>query len=1121
LSAAAPSKDQFIGADTTSLECDASVDGGPVRLIRGGRWAFAVKAALADRVILVAAGVVVLLAASVVAAVPIYANAVEEASLHGRLAKAPVRTANLQASVDYFGGGDGRGLDLRVRRLAREAFARLPTSIAASAESDPFLVHGRIAVFGFFDGLRRHARLVSGHWPAGQSTTTEVVVPKGAARTLGLAQGQLVQARDRLDGHEVTARVVGVYQPLQPGSVYWWGDPAPEGGYGPLVTSRAAFFALGLKSPELRWRIGPDLRTLTVGEAGALRRRLQALQKQLNATQPSGQFISVDTGLPGLIGGAEAALHDARAGVLVPSLQLLLLALYGLVFTAGLVVSRRAATVETLRLRGAGRSSAAAVAVAQSVLAAVPAVVAAPWLAAWALRALNVVGPLSGIGFHLEPHVNAAAYGLAAAAGAVCVAALVVPTLRSRKLVAAGERSRMPAAGFAQRARLDLVVAALALLGYWQLRHYHGVLLEHSGGLAIDPFLVAAPAVLLIAGGLLSLRLVPLAAATLERLAASARGAVGPLALWQLERRPRRYAGCVLLLVLAVAIGVFAVAYAATWRGAQVDQAAYTAGADVLVQPGYVAGGPPDIDLASTYRGLGATDALPAGSDTFDVGELGLTTGNLLALDARRASQVVHVRPGFAPHPLAQLLRPLAAERGKLASLPLPGRPGRLALTVEATMSPPRHPHKLPQSGFARTSYFPQPSLFLYLRDGDGVIYLDRLRPFATGRAHRFTLDLVHRLPDGRVARPRYPLALVGLEFDVNPPLIDPRPVRLVLHSVETSPGSASPWRQVSLAAPWHVTAVPFSAFEAARVDGVSSSADSVRALLSTGSTAGGGFGESQSNPAFVLRPGRDRLPRLLPVLAGDETLRTVHARVGQVIHLALSNGTQAMRVVGSFHEFPTLDPGLPAVVADYPTYNALLFASRRTVVPPPSWWLRTAGGKSLLAGIRTPSLHTVSVVSRAEQQQSLLDDPIPLGVIGALALAFVVAAGFGVLGFAAAAAAAVRSRTVEFAVLRALGLRTAQLARWIGLESAAVAVLSLLSGTLLGLLVAWAVLPELDYGGSVTLAVRVVVPWTSLGWLVLALLVSLALIAAAQIRLVRALRVAPILRGGEETVAA
>lgn len=1081
----------------------------------GGRWAFAVRAAVADRVVLVAAGVVVLLAASVVAAVPIYATGVAQASLHGQLERAPLTATSVQASVEVSGGGYRRALDGRVRRLAEDTFRSLPVSVFASGESEPFLVGHRVAVFAFFEGLTRHARLVSGRWPAARSAIPEVAVPVAAARELGLAPGRVVQARDRLDAHEVVARVVGTYRPLQAASAYWWGSPYPDGSLGPLATSRASFFALGLTSPDLRWRVATDLRALTVGGAAPLRRRLQTLPGRLNRGRPSGQYFAVETGLPALLGAAAGALHQARAGVLVPSVQLLLLALYGLVITAGLVVERRARTIETLRLRGAGRSSAAAVALVQSLLVAVPAAAVAPWLAAWALRTLNVLGPLSGIGFRLEPHVDAPAYGLAAAAAAVCVAALVVPTLRARKLVVAGEGDRRPVAGLAQRARLDLVVAALALLGYWQLRRYHGVLVAHGRGLDIDPFLVAAPALLLLAGGLLSLRLVPLAASLVDRVSGPGRGIVAPLAVWQLGRRPRSYRGSLLLLVLAAAIGVFALAYAATWRGAQVDQATYAAGADVRVQPGYLAGGPPEIDLSSVYRGLGAVDALPAASDTFDLPGFGSASGNVLALDARRASKVVLVRPGFAARPLAQLLRPLAAARGTLASLPLAGRPARIALTAEAVVSPPRHRHELALA----PTYQPQPSLFLYLRDGDGVVYLDRLSPFTTGRPHRFTLDLVHRLPDGRLVRPRYPLALVGLELDVAPPFVDTRPVHLVVRSLATSTGSTAPWGRVSLAAPWRATVTPFTGpYEAARVESVSASASSVRAVFGSGSVAN--FGPTQSTPAFVLRPGRDRLPAAPPVLASDRTLRALHVRVGQIVHLALSGGTQAVRIAGSFHEFPTLDTGSPAVVADYPTYAALLFASQRTVVSPASWWLRTAGTAGA-AGFRARTLHSISVVSRAERERALLHDPIPLGVIGALAIAFVVAAGFGVLGFAAAAAAAARARSLEFAVLRALGLRAAQLASWVGLESTAVAATSLLSGSLLGLLVSWAVLPQLDYGGSATLAVRVVVPWTSVGWLVLTLLVLLAVIAAVQVRLVRNLRVAPLLRGGEGAVAA
>ena len=46
--------------------------------------------------------------------------------------------------------------------------------------------------------------------------------------------------------------------------------------------------------------------------------------------------------------------------------------------------------------------------------------------------------------------------------------------------------------------------------------------------------------------------------------------------------------------------------------------------------------------------------------------------------------------------------------------------------------------------------------------------------------------------------------------------------------------------------------------------------------------------------------------------------------------------------------------------------------------------------------------------------ERALLDDPVALGVIGALALGFAVAALFAAAGFAANAAAEARSRMVE-----------------------------------------------------------------------------------------------------------
>src|SRR6266540_6780139 len=437
---------------------------------------------------------------------------------------------------------------------------------------------------------------------------------------------------------------------------------------------------------------------------------------------------------------------------------------------------------------------------------------------------------------------------------------------------------------------------------------------------------------------------------------------------------------------------------------------------------------------------------LPAATDSFDLASSAGESGNLLALDARRAAAAVHPRDDFASRRLDELLRPLGQGRGRLASLPLPGRPTRLALSMRFTI----RGSEVVGPGF---TYSDRASLFLYLQDGDGVLHLSRLRDLAPGRARRFVVDLVRRLPSSALARPRYPLSVVALELDLDVPYLVPRRAELVMRSLEVAPGAGGRWQRVSLGddRDWRTVSNGFKyAYEAPTVKTVSATAGSLRVAVTTGSTASG----FRSQPAaFLMRPGRDSLPKAPPILASDSFLEATDASIGQVVRLALSGGTHDVRIVGAFHRFPTLDPATPAVVADLPTFLALSFAEDGAIVQPSQWWLTAPSAGRIAESLRAPPFRSIGVVSRSERERALLNDPVSLGVIGALALGFVVAAAFAAVGFAASAAAAARTRVLEFAVMRSLGLGTRQLSRWIALESGLVVVLSLLGGTALGLL--------------------------------------------------------------------
>ena len=103
------------------------------------------------------------------------------------------------------------------------------------------------------------------------------------------------------------------------------------------------------------------------------------------------------------------------------------------------------------------------------------------------------------------------------------------------------------------------------------------------------------------------------------------------------------------------------------------------------------------------------------------------------------------------------------------------------------------------------------------------------------------------------------------------------------------------------------------------------------------------------------------------------------------------------------------------------------------------------------------------------------------LGVIGALALGSIAALVMAAVGFVLSATVSAAERLGEFAVLRAMGLTGRSLNGWLLLESTSLLGFGLLGGTLLGLLLAWLVLPFASLtqtGAPPVPSATLMVPW-------------------------------------------
>ncbi len=1084
-------------------------------------WRLVLKRAASDRLIVGAAFVTVLLAAALLAAGPIYSEAVALSGLERTLEDAPARDSGLEVS-GRIPLADASATGGRVEGGIRDVLGD-DVAVYRSGMSDSYAVPeggGRpsdaLAVFGFYDGLEEHATLVAGDWPSsGGADVVEAALPAPAAEALGLEPGDDIALAAIGDStRKVDVRLTGTYRVDDPRDPFWWGHRLETGGertidfttYGPFVVNENAFAPVSGSEANLAWRAALSPSRITVASLPKLREDVSALQGHLN--QGASRAVSVDTGLVTVLDRTDHLLTVTRSGVLIPSVQLAILAGAALLFLAGLLSERRGLESAIMRSRGAGGEGVAALAVMEGALLAVPAAILAPWVAVFGLQALNHVGPLAQIGLELDPHVTTTSYVLAVLAALLCVAALALPALRSGAVTSTvAGRGRPAPKSFVQRAGLDLILVAVALIAYWQLRRYGGPVVESvRGRLGIDPLLIAAPALGLLAGAVLALRVVPAAASLVERVASSARGMVAALGTRELARRPQRYARSALLLTLALAIGLFASAYSRTWLASQRDQADYAAAADVRVEPSERSGSIPALQLPGAYASLnGVRSALPVYREALDLSDSS-GPATLLGIDADRTAGAVSFRGDLANRPLAAMLAPLGESRPRLAQVPLPGRPTQLALDADVEVA------RLPGDR-ALFGTGARPSLSVVIRDAGGLLYRLPTTGFGVSGARK---RIVYDLAGPRGEPPRYPLSLVAVETNVTPSFRANRPVSVDVHSVEVGDGSGTFTRIDPPDQPWQVSSSQIEdADQPSRVVRVSSdgffSLDVFSGSVST-------F-PSRGSVTFTASPGRNAPVQAIPAIATSRFLADTGTSVGGRVPLGPAGPILAL--AGSAKGFPTLPGSAGGVVVDLPTYAAAEWLTDGTILEPTEWWLDVDGPATPVAArLAAPPYSSDLVVDRAARARALSTDPVALGISGALYIGFAAAAIFAVIGFAVSSAISAAERKTEFAVLRSVGLSRGQLSGALAIEGGLTACLALAAGTALGVLLAWFVLPYVSLsgeGGRPFPDVIVHFPWRTALLLEGALLLALAVVVALEIRVLARVRLAPALRAGED----
>ncbi|MBF6591016.1 MAG: FtsX-like permease family protein [Ktedonobacterales bacterium] len=503
-------------------------------------------------------------------------------------------------------------------RLALNLINGLPVSLV-----DSFIENDYVQLFAYdLAQTRPHMRLLAGRLPSDAVTS-------GVPEVLATPQSELQVGQTisttilGINDAALTVRVVGIWFPQDENDPYWngrsfrppqlTGNPPPPTIYPLLMTPNAYFAALGRLQPSpgmiLHYIFYTQINRLNARNMGDAVAGLYQLRTQINSQIVGGDEsggrtitsrVSLTTGLDRIIQSVRQQFLLSDLPLYIVVTQVIGLALLFVIAMASLLIESQAGDIATLKSRGAGDAQLLGLLTVSGVGLAAVAVVVGPVLAA-ALSLLLVrlgipaaaalVAENTNLRYLVQAAVSRAVIVPALAGAALGLLALGVPTWQAAQqdvLAFRREQGRETHVPLWRRTYLDLVLAAFCVVGYLELSSFGGLgireTLTQAGAGGPTLLLLAAPALLLLAGGLVALRLFPPVLRLGARRAARGRGATTMLAFAQLARHSGRFNRSALLLMLAVAMGIFALTFDASLGRNAADRAAYQTGGDLRVQ---------------------------------------------------------------------------------------------------------------------------------------------------------------------------------------------------------------------------------------------------------------------------------------------------------------------------------------------------------------------------------------------------------------------------------------------------------------------------------------------------------------------------------------------------------
>ncbi|TQL48235.1 FtsX-like permease family protein [Homoserinimonas aerilata] len=939
------------------------------------------------------------------------------------------------------------------------------------------------------DDPAAEAELVVGRWP---TSGLGIAMPEAAARSLGVGVGDTFTLVN--DETPVELHVDGLYRSSPDSGVFWQNDPLAAAGnavdfaepgrsfyfpvhaVGPLIAAPNGVDASHIPPAQLSVVEHPSFTSTGVAGLPALHERVADAEIEIaRAAEYPGEMLIIDTKMDTALDAVSEGLTASRAAALIIILLVLVVVAVAVASVTRLLADARAAEFELLRSRGASwLQTSLAVAIDATAIAIVVAL-ASPW-GGVLLHAL-IVGsaPLNKAGLEQWVLPDAAVWSGAIAFAVVIAALIFVPSVAPRQLTATTWAPAMAVA-------TESAVVVAAMLMVWRI-----AAVQPEGG---DLLLTATPAVLLIAAVIIGSRVLIVATRGIAALTSKARGAILPLGGWFAARGPGRSAGAV-LIALTVGASVVILGVNATWQQSVQNEAAVALGAPARVESGDVSIAP---SIAASAAPVMRRDALISKTDPAGPGgPVPVAPAQVLGLSA--AARAV-LDEGPAAEAGGSAITRALTEAGSEDTGPMVPTG---AVSLQAGVA-----FEGPEGVVAEVS--------IALEDAAGTITVVPLGSITAGTAVTLVAPIAS---DGLQEDVRLVAATMHLDSDV--PLTGETPAELTIGTLTalTAEGTATS-SQMTLrdASSWRGT----NSNDEAEPPTVTVTDSEIRldsvVGVSYSPVTYGAVGWDPSGAISAVVP--ESLMDDLDVEAGAQLQGFI---AGTPVSFRIVADTSGVPGSATASDLAALESGLPSpsrmtstiVVDGKALVHWLVQASAHGPLVDEFWLSGEVADASL-----TSDSNAGAIVDTATLAQGMMEAPLRAEIPATSAIAVWASVLLALAGFGARTAAISRSRRLESAQLRALGLSRRGMLGVASADAGAVAAGGIVIGLGAGLVTLMLVGTRV-VTASGGMGVNLVVPWQAVTVLPLVLLGALAVISVGIANGQRRLPLPDLLRLGAD----